>query len=68
MATRCKHAKSNITTGNMYGYTGGVAARSVDMNRSAHGGVTYTQTCSCGTTRKVNSNGRHYEYGTWQAK
>jgi hypothetical protein len=35
------------------------------QNVAAHGGVTETQHCACGATRKVNVNGRHEECGSW---
>jgi hypothetical protein len=55
----------------MYGYTTGVAERSVDINCRAYGGVVYTETCAdCGATRRVASNGvgrTRHEYSLWHS-
>ena len=63
---KCKHTNKEQVGGD-YGYTGSVAVHPyTDENRSAHGGVTWTQRCrNCGSTRNVNSNGHHEEYGPW---
>lgn len=36
------------------------------VNTMAHGGVTWTDLCRCGSERKTNVNGRHREIGPWQ--
>jgi hypothetical protein len=61
----CKH--ESTTDGQIYGYNGSVAHHPFTYeNPRAHGGVRYTETCdACGAKRLVNSNGLHYEYGTW---
>ena len=62
---KCTH--ENTQNGEMYGFTTAVYEQPyTHEERRAHGGVTYTETCqACGMQRKVNSNGRHYEYGAW---
>lgn len=35
------------------------------QNRAAHGGICRTETCACGSTRKVLINGRHRESAPW---
>jgi hypothetical protein len=64
--SRCKH--KNTDTGEMHGFTEGVAVRHLtQQNPAAHGGVTYRRTClDCGATRRENSNGREKEYGPWR--
>jgi hypothetical protein len=63
----CKH--KNTTTGQHYGYSGSVATSTDEQNPAAHGGISYTLTCTdCGATRRVNENGRHVERGPWIAR
>lgn len=58
----CNH--TNPATISTHGYSGSVSP--YDENRAAHGGVCHTEECrQCGARRRVNANGRHYEYGTW---
>ena len=38
-----------------------------EENKAAHGGLCYSEVCACGATRKVNQNGRHFEYAPWKA-
>ena len=45
-------------------FTGPVSRQ---QNQAAHGGITRTETCRCGATRRVNVNGRHEEAGDWEA-
>lgn len=63
--SKCKH--KNTDAGPMSGYTGSVATRHYTQEeRRAHGGVSYTRTCTdCGATRRENSNGRYTEVSAW---
>lgn len=63
--SNCKHTKT--TSGRDYGFTGPVAVEPYTYeNRAAHGGITYTVTCSdCGAEKQVNSNGNHIEESPW---
>lgn len=61
MTDDCEHA--NTTCGPDRCFSGPV---SLDPNPSAHGGITYEETCSdCGARRGVNVNQFFYEYGEW---
>jgi hypothetical protein len=56
------HAK---TTSHAYPFTGPVRFdRRADPR--AHGGASYTQTCSCGATRRVNASAGYRELGAWE--
>jgi hypothetical protein len=65
MMRYCKHVA--VIDGEHSSYTGPVYASPVTgMNRAAHGGVTYSQTCTeCKSVRMINQNGRHFEFGIW---
>lgn len=59
---KCKHRK--IISSPERCYSGPVSQRR--MNPSAHGGITWTETCQgCGAERAINANGIHVETGEW---
>lgn len=61
----CGHA--NTTFGADRSFSGSVSVHPFTVeNQSAHGCITYPQTCSdCGATRSLNQNQHHVEYGVW---
>ena len=50
-------------TSKMFGWSGCVSGGG--NCGTAHGGVTYRETCSCGAERLVESNGRHEANSGW---
>lgn len=66
MASKCKH-QTIETIGEPRGYTSCVAVHPyTDCVPASHGAVTLTEECQqCGSRRRVNSNGRRQEVGTW---
>ena len=48
-------------------YSGPVAVQPyTEENPAAHGCIEETDTCTCGATRRVLTNGRHAEYAPWR--
>jgi len=57
------HLHSPANTSHPRCFTGPVSSI---QNHAAHRGIRYVETCRCGASRSVNSNGVHTESGPWE--
>lgn len=64
MSNHCHRPELSLT--HTVGWTACVAKPSRYCSGASHGGVTFVETCSCGATRRTESNGRHVERGAWE--
>lgn len=63
---RPNHKHATDTTSEPICFSAPVAVSPyTEENLSAHGGIEETDSCACGTTRRVLTNGLHVEYGPW---
>jgi hypothetical protein len=59
-----RHRHRAVRRGDDWGWVACVADGT--SCHAAHGGITYTEYCSCGAARRVEVNGAHRAKGPWK--